>query len=107
MTEGADSRAMVSIAPGEGRIVELTLYKECYYSNRSGALTDGETDSLGQKVSYRSVGIRYMFAGSANGNLFVTCLNDSVVTQMLARTGSRAAADSAEIALNIPYALPQ
>ena len=107
MTEGADSRAMVSIAPGEGKIVELTLYKECFYSNRSGALTDGETDSLGEKISYRDVGIRYMFSGSANGNLFVTCFNDSVVTQMLARTGSRAAADSAEIALNIPYALPQ
>ena len=60
---------------------------------------DGRRDNLPAVLRW--------FSGSANGNLFVTCLNDSVVTQMLARTGSRAAADSAEIALNIPYALPQ
>lgn len=107
MTAAVGSHASVNIAPGEGKIVEITLYKNCIYSNKGGALTDGKTDSLGQAVSYRNVGIRYMFSGNANGNLYVTCLNDSVVTEMLSRTASRAAGDSAEAAVNIPYTLPQ
>lgn len=84
----------LNIAPGTGKIVTLTIPKECYISNKPGALTDGGNDSRGQLVSYRDLGLRLDKVDSngapASENLlthvYVACLSDSVVTESIART---------------------
>lgn len=80
-----------NIEPDSGQVIELTLPRECIISNKSGSATDGANDSLGKKVSYRDMGLRFMFADVTEGEIYVTCVGADdgsfvTVTQALADT---------------------
>ncbi len=84
------------ILPGEYAVIELTVPKMCYFSNQPGQLTQGAYDSLGEQISYKDFGIKFGFSNTADGSLYVTCLNDPAVTVGLSATGSMSAQDTFE-----------
>lgn len=72
-----------NLAPNSGRVIELTVPRECILSNKSGSASDGANDSLGEKVSYKDMGLRLMFAGNTQGDVYLSCIgadNGSYVT---------------------------
>lgn len=85
----AGTNVALNLAPGSGTEFTLTVPKECYFSNKAGQLTDGNAnvyDSQGNLVSYRDMGLRFdISANDPTGGLYITCLTDSTVTELLSR----------------------
>lgn len=80
------SYADLSLASGEGKTVMLSVPRSCYISNSSNKLTAGN-DSLGELVSYQDLGLRINAAANVTeGEIYIACLSDSVVTETLAQT---------------------
>ena len=81
--------AELNLAPNAGMTVTLTIPKACYISNSKTSLTAGSSDSLGELVPYRDLGLRINLSANteaASNKIYVSCLSDSVVTESLALT---------------------